>query len=183
MLFTGNDRGLWVTDGTAAGTHELTGIKGAYPGRPDFGDFTVFKNEVLFNGTDANAQVGLWVTDGTAAGTHELTGIKGASPRGLGPQDFTVFKNEVYFNGLDANGQYGLWVTNGTVSGTHELTGISGVYTGSGGLNPQDLTAATLQLVQAMASFSPTGSALTTSPLNQTNNDVMQISNQLAQPH
>ena len=26
------DKGLWVTDGTAAGTHELTGISGTYTG-------------------------------------------------------------------------------------------------------------------------------------------------------
>ena len=39
------------------------------------------------------------------------------------------------------------------------------------------------QLVQATASFSPTGSALTASPFNQTTTEVMQLSNHLAQPH
>jgi hypothetical protein len=40
------------------------------------------------------------------------------------------------------------------------------------------------QLVQAMASFAPTGSALTASPFNQTTFDTMQqLSNHLAQPH
>ena len=47
----------------------------------------------------------------------------------------------------------------------------------------QDLTAATLQLVQAAASFSPTGSVLNTGPFNQMNDDVMHLSNQLARPH
>jgi hypothetical protein len=87
----------------------------------------------------------------------------------------------VLFGGIDASGQHGLWVTNGTSKGTLELTGISGA--GVGGLNPNDPTAVTLQLVQAMASFSPTGSALTTGSLNQTTNDWMQQSNRLAHPH
>jgi probable HAF family extracellular repeat protein len=47
----------------------------------------------------------------------------------------------------------------------------------------QDLASSTAQLVQAMASFAPTGSALTASPFNQTTSDVMQLSNHLAQPH
>jgi hypothetical protein len=47
----------------------------------------------------------------------------------------------------------------------------------------QDLAAATLQLVQAAASFSPTGSVLNTGPFNQMNDDVMHLSNQLARPH
>jgi probable HAF family extracellular repeat protein len=49
--------------------------------------------------------------------------------------------------------------------------------------NVQDLTVVTLQLVHAMASFSPTGSALAASPFNQKTFDVMQLSNHLAQPH
>jgi ELWxxDGT repeat protein len=171
-----------VTDGTAGGTKELTGIRGAAASGLSPRSLTVFKNEALFSGVDTAGDRGLWVTDGTAKGTHELT-VKGANPSGLNPSNFTVLGNEVLFNGIDANGQIGLWETNGTSSGTHELTGINGAYTGSGGLNPQDLTAVTLQLVQSMASLSPTGSASTVSPLNQTTNDLMQLSNHLTQPH
>ena len=43
------DIGLWVTNGTAAGTHELTGINGANPGglfSGYFPAFTVFNGEV-----------------------------------------------------------------------------------------------------------------------------------------
>jgi ELWxxDGT repeat protein len=83
VLFNGYDAavntnaGLWVTDGTAAGTYEVTGIGGAYARGIDPQVMTVLNGEVLFNGTDAAANLGLWVTDGTAAGTHELTGISG----------------------------------------------------------------------------------------------------------
>ena len=85
--------------------------------------------------------------------------------------------------GVATAGNNSPWLTNGTASGTHEHSGISGAYTGLGELNHQDFTAVTLQLVQAMASLSPTGSALTAGPLNQTIHDVMQLSNHLAQPH
>jgi ELWxxDGT repeat protein len=152
VLFNGTDTGgtygLWVTDGTAAGTHELTGIKGVAANGLDPADLTVFKNEVLFVGSDAAGDRGLWVTDGTAGGTHELTGIKGAYSGGIDPSNFAVMNNEVLFRGSDASGQEGLWVTNGTSAGTHELTGISG--SASTGLGPNDLTAVTLQLSKAL---------------------------------
>jgi ELWxxDGT repeat protein len=156
-------------------------------------DLTVFKNEVLFNGLDSSDQSGLWVTNGTAAGTHELTDIKGADPSGLSPTDFTVFKNEVLFEGYDLSGERGLWVTNGTVAGTHEITGITGAFTGPtgpynepGGLNPNATTTVSLtdpansQLVQAIASFSPTGLG-SGSPLpSQTD---VRLTDHLAPPH
>ncbi len=85
-LFEGLDAngqvGLWVTNGTAAGTHELLGISGASTAGVEPSSLTVFDGEVLFNGLDASGQHGLWVTNGTAAGTHELTGIAGAYTSG-----------------------------------------------------------------------------------------------------
>jgi ELWxxDGT repeat protein len=151
VLFAGidaaNQTGLWVTNGTAAGTYELTGITNAYAGSgglfggsPIFGysttgvaqppDFTVFNNEVLFDGVDAAGENGLWVTNGTVAGTYELTGINAASAAGVLPKDMTVFNNEVLFQGRDAAGVIGLWVTDGTAASTYELTGVHGVYSG-----------------------------------------------------
>jgi ELWxxDGT repeat protein len=89
VLFAGLDasgnNGLWVTNGTAAGTYELTGISGASPTGLSPSDLIVFSNEVLLAGKDASGQVGLWVTNGTAAGTHELTGISGVHSSGVEP--------------------------------------------------------------------------------------------------
>jgi hypothetical protein len=124
-LFEGNDTsgnlGLWVTNGTASGTFELTGISGANPGGlfagRIFPDMTVFNGEVLFEGEDASGNLGLWVTNGTASGTSELTGISGAYSGGIGFGASTVFNGEVLFDGKDAGGNVGLWVTNGTASG------------------------------------------------------------------
>src|SRR5438132_1505413 len=137
VLFNGYNAshqfGLWATDGTAAGTFELTGIIGANTGMLGLGptNMTVFRPgssffapaEVLFNGVDASGNNGLWVTNGTAAGTHEITGITGAAANfpGLDPRDMTVFNGEVLFSGLNATFHFGLWVTNGTAAGTHEV--------------------------------------------------------------
>lgn len=120
------DIGLWVTDGTSAGTSEVTGISGADPAGIEPFDMTVFNGKVLFEGEDASFHLGLWVTDGTGADTQELTGISGANSNGLDPSDITVFNGAALFAGIDASSNFGLWVTDGTAAGTHELTGISG---------------------------------------------------------
>ena len=131
VLFEGWDAidhlNLWVTDGTAAGTKELT-VAGANPGglfsldaSPP--DFTVLGGKVVFAGVDAKLRDNLWVSDGTSAGTKELA-VAGANSFGLfNPvtPNFAVLGNLVLFEGTDAKGSVGLWVTDGTSAGTHEL--------------------------------------------------------------
>jgi ELWxxDGT repeat protein len=150
VLFNGSNTagnaGLWVTDGTAAGTHEITGISGAFDGggNPaaagvDPRDLTVFNGEVLFEGINSAYQTGLWVTDGTAAGTHEIT-VSGASTAGIfgGANDsgaallpdLTPFSGKVLFVARGADQRVGLWTTDGTTAGTHEITTFAGAIGG-----------------------------------------------------
>ncbi len=146
MWFSGDDNtgnnGLWYTDGTAAGTHELTGIAGASTTgfNPDY--LTVYNGKLLFEGLDLDGNEGLWITDGTAAGTQELsvTGVNwaGSFPVLLNP--LAVYDGEAYFNAVNFSGLRELWVTNGTVSGTHEVIGIVGGDASGLGLNPSNLT-------------------------------------------
>ena len=169
MDAAGNN-GLWVTNGTAAGTCELTNISGADPGGLNPSGLTVFNNEVLFSGYDAPPNnsffdgdpMGFWVTNGTAAGTYELTNISGANSVGLHPIFLTVFNNEVLFNGFDAAGQRGLWVTNGTAAGTYELTNISGAW--SGGIFPSGLTVFNNEVLFSGYDAPPTWPFLTATP-------------------
>lgn len=130
--------GLWVSDGTAAGTFEIGGVAnigiagishaGLVPTDPDF---TLFNGKVLFSGRDAANNQGLWVTDGTAVGTLELAPISGAFAVGspgsdvLGSgADLTVLGNKVLFRGTDLEDTGGsLWVTDGTAAGTFEIGG------------------------------------------------------------
>ncbi len=140
VLFRGIDTagatGLWMSDGMALGTTEITGVNGAASTGVDPIDMTVFNGSVLFNGADTAGHQGLWRTDGTAGGTQELTLIDGAAASGLNPTDITVFNGEALFNGLDANGLSGLWMTDGSAAGTHEL--VAGA--GASGLDPTDMT-------------------------------------------
>jgi hypothetical protein len=77
VLFEGisasDELGLWVTNGTAGGTHEVTGISGAVgilgPSDLTFFRLNIVSNaKVLFSALDASFKLGLWVTDGTSGG-------------------------------------------------------------------------------------------------------------------
>ena len=141
---------LWVTNGTAAGTSELS-VSGAYSGGSIASQgayFTVFGHDAIFLGVNTNDQPTVGVTNGTSEGSSELT-VGGAYSGGLfdwstSPNpEFTALGNEVLFEGEDQSGHLGLWVTNGTVLGTSELTGIANAYSGglfASGVNP-DITA------------------------------------------
>jgi ELWxxDGT repeat protein len=157
LLFEGFDTsglaGLWVTNGTAAGTSELgglgsegiSGVSSRFGLDPAF--LTAFRPgtllsspiEVLFNGADASGLEALWVTRGTVASTQELTGISGAAPApdGIEFSDPITFGHEVLFNGFDALFAHGLWVTNGAAVGTTEVGGLGGALSG---LDPIDMT-------------------------------------------
>ena len=136
MLFAGTDAdfntNLWVTNGTAGGTSELS-VPAAGP-NPDLepDNFFVFGSEALFTGNDASFRSALWVTNGTGAGTSELS-VAGASSGGLLPFGFVAFGSKVLFSGNDANHHRELWITNGTAAGTSELS-VAGAF--SEGLNP-----------------------------------------------
>ena len=161
--------GLWITNGTAAGTFEIggvanIGINDVSPGGllPSDPDFTVLNGVALFSGRDAANNQGLWVTNGTAAGTFELAPIPGAfavgSPGsdvlGSGP-NMAVLGNVVLFKGTDLQDTPGsLWMTDGTAAGTFEIggqgnagivgspNGFTGQFTSELplGIQPHDLT-------------------------------------------
>ncbi len=80
---TSNASGLWMTDGTAPHTTEITGVNGAASTGVNPTDITVLNSTTaLFNGENVALQQGLWTTDGSGAGTHELTSIDGAAAGG-----------------------------------------------------------------------------------------------------
>ena len=147
------DTGLWVTDGTAAGTYEIGGVAnqgvlGAYPYGFSYAPQAELGGKILFKGEDSAYYDELWVTDGTAAGTIEIGGVGGGGLNGgsafnLYPSGVTVFGNRAVFNGDDPSNHYGLWVTDGTTAGTFEIGGLAsaGVTNAriaqSSGLDPQ----------------------------------------------
>lgn len=138
--FFGNDadgrRGIWVTDGTAAGTNEIggsgsLGIKDAYFGGIQATDLTALGNRLIFQGVDKYNHTGLWVTDGTTHGTKEVGGVRNADILGASSDDFDLqgavtVGSHVFFQARDSSNSRGLWVTDGTAKGTVELGEVGG---------------------------------------------------------
>ena len=79
--------GLWVSDGTAAGTHEITVNGAATTGLAPSG-ITVLGNKLVMSGKDAAGNYGLWTSDGTTAGTFELS-VTGGASNGTSPYQIT----------------------------------------------------------------------------------------------
>ena len=77
---------IWVTNGTARGTTELTVAGGGVvsAGGVQALDITVLRGEGFFSGKNADNEYDLWVTNGTSTGTSELT-VSGAYYAGLYP--------------------------------------------------------------------------------------------------
>ena len=170
ILFDGYDsqgfQGLWISDGTTAGTMELGGfVKNqgvAHSGLSNFdaNDFITLGDKVLFNAEDAAGASALWISDGTGGGTGEIgglsnAGVVGASQGGFGDglAQAVVFGDRVFFAGPDSEGT-GLWATDGTTAGTTEIGGLSdagltsfGQSPSSLGLAPTDLTVNGMQLL------------------------------------
>ncbi len=120
---------LWVTNGTAAGTSELS-VSGSYANglfaKVSAPDITAIGGTALFAGKDASGKINLWVTDGTSAGTSEVMAA-GAGSSGLSPNDFVGLPTSAGgptgdFNGdgtsdilwQNGNGQPAIWLMNGT---------------------------------------------------------------------
>jgi ELWxxDGT repeat protein len=136
---------LWVTDGTAAGTHLVADINpgtytspggASYPNSSSPSDLTAIGDgRVVFSAHDGANGTELWVTDGTAAGTHLVDDIRPGSyygsylypnvPFGSNPSHITALGNgQAVFVANDGTNGYALWVTDGTTVGTHLIDGI-----------------------------------------------------------
>jgi len=126
VLFNANDinnvDGLWITDGTAVGTTEIS------TDATHASNFVAFGSVALFEAQDSNGYLQLWRTDGTATGTYEIK-----TKLIDDPTDMTVLGRKVLFNGYNpSTGTHELWATNGTDAGTYKVYGD---------INPKSMTA------------------------------------------
>lgn len=130
---------LFVTDGTAAGTHLLKDIHaGSFGSAPS--NFVVSGDYLYFAANSIGTSRQLWRTDGTTAGTIEVD----EGPAGFGNSFVSISEavdvdGTLYFVGGDAGGS-GLWHTRGdqdgidqivefsdtALKGAHELTALNG---------------------------------------------------------
>ena len=125
---------LWSSDGTAAGTNEVTSLTGPIDQAVPLG------NELIFNVPDSTGSTAsLWASDGTAAGTIQLQDFQQGGGYGHGYRrpitDMTGAGGAVYFvaqTGTDTQ----LWSTDGSVAGTMPVTTANA---GTGGVAPSAL--------------------------------------------
>ncbi|HZN66229.1 MAG TPA: hypothetical protein VFB66_13145 [Tepidisphaeraceae bacterium] len=126
-LFFTTSRGLWTSDGTAAGTALLAPLQVSTGRMARFGDGVAFNANDFLHGAEP------WVSDGTAGGTRLLADINPrnagslpvqqntpvAAPRPLSLGGRTIFA-------ADGEGQFGaLWSTDGTPDGTTRLSAFT----------------------------------------------------------
>ncbi len=106
---------LWVSDGTAAGTHRLVDLNpngGSYPGR-----MFAFDGRLVFSsrGPAGSADWEIWTSDGTEAGTHRIRDLYDG-PDGV--QEINVEGGTLLFL---AGQPLQLWRSDGTEAGTVKI--------------------------------------------------------------
>ncbi|MEO8762848.1 MAG: ELWxxDGT repeat protein [Ginsengibacter sp.] len=106
--------GVWVSDGTDAGTQFLTSANNP-PG------FFAFGNKTCFIADGGDFYSALWQTDGTTAGTKQLFDIAGLGIGFIILQP-TVVNGIIFFTIISYNtGNLELWRSDGTETGTFQL--------------------------------------------------------------
>ncbi|MBP6024724.1 T9SS type A sorting domain-containing protein [Ferruginibacter sp.] len=116
-----NGNELWVTDGTAAGTHIVKDIK-AGAGNSNPWGFCKIGNDVFFNCTEVGLERKLWKTDGTAAGTVQ---IAVAEPFFIVNGNIGKLGNKFIFDAHNTVDGYERYVSDGTAAGTFMLANIN----------------------------------------------------------
>ena len=106
--------GLWVTDGTTAGTIKLTPSTG--PANTSF-EIAAYNNKVYFSYNDGINGYELWVSDGTAAGTGLFKDLYVGSA-GSNPRYFTVANNKLFFMADNIDGDRRMFASDGSAAGT-----------------------------------------------------------------
>ncbi|HZY84412.1 MAG TPA: ELWxxDGT repeat protein, partial [Gemmataceae bacterium] len=117
--------GLWVSDGTAAGTRELSPANVSPFGLNPFFLHAV-NGRVVFNGSSAahpDPESGIWASDGTDAGTVEITPAELAG--GLSSLGGAALSGNTLSFGAFGLGGSELWQTDGTAAGTTQVATFS----------------------------------------------------------
>lgn len=122
----GDQRGLWRTDGTPAGTVRVRRLE-VWPGQVV--PFAGFRGRLYFAANDGVSGLELWRSDGTEAGTEIVADLH-PGPDDSAPHHFFVHDDAVYFGAQDASGP-GLWRSDGTAAGTRKLASLTGGYGGA----------------------------------------------------
>jgi ELWxxDGT repeat protein len=111
---------LWVSDGTAAGTHLAFNTLGIGENPSLVGELN---GKLIFSLFEKDLGRELWRTDGTVAGTARVANVNGASH---GVLSYVFANGKLYFMAGTADQSFEPWVTDGTEAGTHRIAQIPG---------------------------------------------------------
>jgi ELWxxDGT repeat protein len=128
-------RELWVTDGTAAGTHEVVDLIPGVDSSSPYG-LTVFDDRLYFTAATPSTGYELFSTDGTADGTRLLRDIYPGADSSV-PGSLVVAAGALWFAAFSPTDGRELWITDGTLAHTHQVVDlVAGVQSSS----PSQLT-------------------------------------------
>ena len=105
---------LWMTDGTATGTAQLSG---GFLNAVADGERIVLGSQLLFTAR-TNLGIELWGSDGTVSGTAMVKDIDPPAATASSPAQLTATPDAVYFAADDGVLGRELWRTDGTAAGT-----------------------------------------------------------------
>lgn len=110
---------LWRTDGTLAGTVQLTQAPGQMSGFFDDPDMVGFRGSLYFLWNNDDDRAELWKSDGTPGGTARVVSLGGS----YGAGGLTAAGQELYFWAYRPQGDavVELWRSNGTPAGTRTI--------------------------------------------------------------
>lgn len=112
----GYGRELWVTDATAAGTHQVADLRsGSLSSNPQ--QLVAMGGNVYFVANDGVSGDELWTSDGTAVGTTLVKDIR-TGGTGASITDLRVIGGWLYFSANDGTTGAELWRSDGTSAGT-----------------------------------------------------------------
>ncbi len=117
---------IWVTDGTAEGTHIFIDIVKGGSFTPLF--IATTSDYLFFRGTTPEYGTELWVTDGTVEGTRMVKDIAPGVANGVTSSISRVLGSTIYFMANDSTHGSELWKSDGTEVGTVGMD----FYTGAG---------------------------------------------------
>jgi len=133
-------RGIWRSDGTAAGTRLLMAF-GSQPqdvnGNTLLPTFTPAGDRLFFRMDDGVHGTELWRTDGTPEGTALVRDIA-PGPKDASITSLAAAGGKVYFSATDGEHGLELWESDGTASGTRLVQDIA---PGTASSNPEQIVA------------------------------------------
>jgi ELWxxDGT repeat protein len=128
ILVSDIDSSIWVTDGTLAGTIQISNTIKLEDAIGLLSGKLVFRGSTVATGSE------LYSTDGTAVGTTLVKDIY-SGPVASSPADFSLMNGVAYFTATTLAEGRELWKTNGTNAGT---TLVKDIVTGPVGSNEED---------------------------------------------